>query len=561
MKQACRLASAALLLCAAPTTSIAIAQIGADHCAAADAITGTGSFAFDTANPSDTGVPATTSFEHQQCVDLTADVWIQWTAPAGLDGHIVRFDTCGATFDTEIAIWQGTCASMAALGCNDFSTVCSNEGSGSAFEITAIGGEIYQVQVGFYSFAGYVWGSGNLTVTDLGPDPCLSTPPDAFEPNDDCGSAAPLAAGDYPGLFVGRTDPDFFRTTVPAGHRYTAVATAPSLGFSNDFRLFLTDDDCDTQLSVSAPNIVQRTVVATNRTAAPIEVVLEARLASHINFPLCALYDLTVTVAPETCLESVDDGLEGNDACDDAVPISNGFYSALHVERFDVDYYRLRLDGQTLLEIDALFQEELGDIDMTLWEWFWCGTVNSVYSAAGSSDNERISYFNQDNETREFILAVYMKHNGGDFACYDLAVSGAVDMPASNYCTAATNSIGEEVQIEVLGSPTVADEDVFLRATGLPQGVPGLFYFGPNQIQTTFGDGFRCVGGMTTRIMPAALAMGPAPSITQRELNFDAPYAAAINAGANLNFQLWYRDPMAGMSGFNLSDGTGVAFQ
>ena len=44
------------------------------------------------------------------------------------------------------------------------------------------------------------------------------------------------------------------------------------------------------------------------------------------------------------------------------------------------------------------------------------------------------------------------------------------------------------------------------------------------------GGGFRCIGGMTQRIMPASFAMGPAPSIAQRELNFSAPYAAALQA-------------------------------
>ena len=50
---------------------VASAQIGADECSAADAIAGTGAFPFDTNNPTDTGVPATTSPE-LQCVDLTA---------------------------------------------------------------------------------------------------------------------------------------------------------------------------------------------------------------------------------------------------------------------------------------------------------------------------------------------------------------------------------------------------------------------------------------------------------------------------------------------------------
>ena len=536
-----------------------LAQIGADECTAADAITGTGSFAFDTSNPTDTGIPATSGNMHQ-CVDLTADVWVQWTAPVALDGHIVRFDLCNADFESEIAVWQGTCASMVGLGCNDFSSTCP--GFRSSIEITVDGGSTYQLQIGHASFVGYIWGSGDLTITDLGPDACLSSPPDALEPNDDCASAAPVGAGLFPGLEVARGNPDFMRTTIPDGYRYTAVATVSGVVFPNQFRLFLTNDDCTTQLSYGSPlSGFEQTVVATNRSGAPMDVVLEVRLWETFAFPLCAQYDLTITVEPETCLEAVDDGLEGNDVCDDAVPLANGFHPGLHVAQFDVDYYRFRVPGQQLLTVDAFFEDELGDIDMTLYYWVWCGTVNSVDVSSSYSDNERISYFNQSDETREYILAVYMKFSGGPFGCYDLMVDGALDMPAANYCTAAVNSIGEAATIEALGSPVASEENVFLRSRGLPAGVPGLFYFGPSQIQSTFGDGFRCVGGMTQRILPAALAMGPAPSTAQRELNFDAPYASAITPGANLNFQLWYRDPMAGMSGFNLSDATNVTFE
>ena len=38
------------------------------------------------------------------------------------------------------------------------------------------------------------------------------------------------------------------------------------------------------------------------------------------------------------------------------------------------------------------------------------------------------------------------------------------------------------------------------------------------------------------------------------------PVHAPVAAGATLNFQAWFRDPAAGMTGFNFSDGLSVTF-
>ena len=39
------------------------------------------------------------------------------------------------------------------------------------------------------------------------------------------------------------------------------------------------------------------------------------------------------------------------------------------------------------------------------------------------------------------------------------------------------------------------------------------------------------------------------------------PAHVQVVPGASLNFQAWFRDPAAGMSGFNLSDAIEITFQ
>ena len=127
----------------------------------------------------------------------------------------------------------------------------------------------------------------------------------------------------------------------------------------------------------------------------------------------------------------------------------------------------------------------------------------------------------------------------------------------TSYCTTAPNSVGMGALIRATGSAVVADNDFTLITEHLPVGEFGLYYFGPDQIQLPFGDGYRCVGGAIIRILPPGLT----DSFGQfhRTVDLTAPPAAGnIVPGASLNFQFWYRDPGAGTAGFNLSDGLHV---
>jgi hypothetical protein len=74
-----------------------------------------------------------------------------------------------------------------------------------------------------------------------------------------------------------------------------------------------------------------------------------------------------------------------------------------------------------------------------------------------------------------------------------------------------------------------------------------------------FGDGLRCVAGPFCRLPVTSFDTTGAASFA---LDVDAPPdpSCRITAGDTWFFQLWYRDPAAGGSGFNLSDGLRVGF-
>jgi hypothetical protein len=130
--------------------------------------------------------------------------------------------------------------------------------------------------------------------------------------------------------------------------------------------------------------------------------------------------------------------------------------------------------------------------------------------------------------------------------------------PISTYCVAAPNSAGAGAMLFAQGTSSVSANDLVLGAYGCPSNKTGLFFYGTSTAQLPLGNGFRCVGGSLSRL----------PSLTTNlfgdaEFHLDLthlPAGGAIHAGDTRYFQLWYRDPAAGGSFYNESNGLSVHF-
>jgi hypothetical protein len=153
----------------------------------------------------------------------------------------------------------------------------------------------------------------------------------------------------------------------------------------------------------------------------------------------------------------------------------------------------------------------------------------------------------------------------GTFSGIDIVLDVDVDVVADGtpsgcdtevYCTAAPNSVGAGADISVTGSTSVAANDLVLQADPVPN-QPAIFFFGPNQIELPFGNGYRCVGGAVKRL---PVVFGGGNAIVHSMDNTQAPAAGSVIPGSTWNFQAWYRDPIAGGSNFNLSDAIRVDF-
>ncbi len=129
----------------------------------------------------------------------------------------------------------------------------------------------------------------------------------------------------------------------------------------------------------------------------------------------------------------------------------------------------------------------------------------------------------------------------------------------TSYCDTAPNSAGPGALMVWSGSTSASANDLVLMASGAPPNKPAIFFYGADQTQVPFGDGFRCVGTPIFRL----------PVISTDPLgnaSFPLDITAITNPGGQIqpgdtwNFQLWYRDPSHGSAGYNVSDGLEVLF-
>jgi hypothetical protein len=145
---------------------------------------------------------------------------------------------------------------------------------------------------------------------------------------------------------------------------------------------------------------------------------------------------------------------------------------------------------------------------------------------------------------------------GGQLKVWSATLSGCA--PPSNYCTSAVNSTGAAASISSSGSTSIAAHDLLLTASNCPANKLGLFIYGQNQAFTPLGNGALCVGSPAFRLPQIATSVAGTASYALDYASL--PLGGSISAGQTWNFTFWFRDPAAGGSNSNLSDGRQITF-
>ncbi|MFT7074893.1 MAG: hypothetical protein ACJA0P_000893, partial [Planctomycetota bacterium] len=271
------------------------------------------------------------------------------------------------------------------------------------------------------------------------------------------------------------------------------------------------------------------------------------------------------------------DAFEDNDDCATASAIGDGTYAGLNVEELDNDYFAVTVLNGATLDVSLIFSNVFGDTDLYLWDpAIECDTnvvgTGGAYLVRGfsASDDEMITYTNASGADQNLIIEVDMFSAGG---CndYEMIVSGAgvsTGGIGSPYCMANVNSTGITSEILAIGSRTVADNDVTLTATGLPNNAFGFFIVSSTQgfVPMPGGSsGNLCVSGNVGRYVgPGQIQNSGATDTVSLAIDLQqipSPTGFVGTMGGDTwNFQLWHRD--SGMTGAtsNFSNGTSVNF-
>lgn len=127
-------------------------------------------------------------------------------------------------------------------------------------------------------------------------------------------------------------------------------------------------------------------------------------------------------------------------------------------------------------------------------------------------------------------------------------------------CGTTPNSVGAGVIMEALGSAVVADNELVLRATGLPPGVSARFLIGTELVSWPSGEGYQCAGGNLVTLNPILKANED--GLVQRKVDLTStPALGVITPGTSTVIQLWYRDLSGGPAGFNFSNSIEINWQ
>lgn len=133
------------------------------------------------------------------------------------------------------------------------------------------------------------------------------------------------------------------------------------------------------------------------------------------------------------------------------------------------------------------------------------------------------------------------------------------DCSRSTYGASNPNSTGVAAQIGSSGTASICAGDLLITASNIPANKTCLPFFSDVQFNpcVPFGNGTRCVGGVVRRL-PAMVSSATGTLA----ISFDAAMTSQfqITESDTRYFQIWFRDPTAGGSLTNTTNGLEVVF-
>ena len=571
-------------------SSQAHAAQGNDSCQAAQAITGVGTFSYDS-------TAATTGTEGQNegmcysfgSTTIDLDVWFEWTADFS---GVASLTTCGGTSDdTKVAAYPGGgCPPVnTAIGCGDDSC-----GYQSTMEFAAIAGSSYMIQIGHFPGA-------------------AATAPGTFTIQEDVPDYYPETRHYYDWVSTGSID--WASAKAAAEQMYYLGAQGHLASISNagenDFlsQTFGERAWIGGSQDHSAPGFSEPGGGFTWSTGEPFAYQAWAA-GEPSNF---ALNEHFIEMFP---------GGEWNDQAMSGNGYVLGFYIEYEVPVLNpsnghfydwIDAGGINFDSARALAASMSYQGVPGHLatitsdsendfiantfDQKAWigafqdfndpnyfepfgGWTWVTGEPWVYDSWNAGEP------NDGLTGDEHYAEAWQGHwndkkleggsggVGGFFVEYsDVTTAGIycsgdssnpTGCPCGNVGLAeegCANGTGLGGKLRSNGSSSISAGDLVLTSSQLIPSQPGLYFQGNNAINTgdgtLFGDGIRCAGGGVIR-----LQIRFSDSTGSSATNINVSSAGGVSAGDTKRYQIWYRDPASSPCGalFNLSNGIEITF-
>jgi hypothetical protein len=398
------------------------------------------------------------------------------------------------------------------------------------------------------------------------PEPCLGGPPDAFEPNSDCGAPSVLPLGLHTGLDVAIAERDYYSLVLQPGE---LVSVAP-VGLSNLDVLRLSAWDLNVTCGDPSAVAFGTTVYGSglqglhlfNPGATPRPLVLEVAPVpdqeSQTGF--CLAYGLDVQSQIDPCGVFTGDPFEPNDFCGAAAPLS-GSQSGLSLSRHDFDWFEVQVPPRSTVRL-LTTSTGTGESRLMMLHSGCSGSTaeflaSSAHVYSDSLDPRQFLTWT-NHTTTPFTTRLRVGSPNGGFAngycdTYDLDLDLTLGQP---FCRVERNSTGEGARLVASGSTTPGVGALVLSAGPLPANRPGMLLMSRTERPATiFGQGFLCLAAPIVRLPITTTGSGTLVTT----LDWTGA-SAAIALGDVWSFQAWFRDPVPGALGVHTSEGLRLSF-
>jgi len=234
---------------------------------------------------------------------------------------------------------------------------------------------------------------------------------DAMEPNDTSGAAPTVGPPGMPDLTACPTDADWFAIDLASGDELDLRAVFTDLQGDIDIWLY---DAALTELASSTGVVdneqILYTATATATYYVEVDLVVDAGPTPGNSYFLMALGPAAGFCPP--------DGYEPNETQGEATMIGAGQLDPMFLCTGDVDWYGfLAFAGETI-DIDLLFGDDEGDIDIALYD----STGGWLDSSATSDDDEDIDYSVTTTDYYYLEVELYSDAGGSPGNWYDLVL-------------------------------------------------------------------------------------------------------------------------------------------